>query len=105
MASATFKFDVKTPAAAALVADVFGKLKQVWDDQLTDDSVAQYAVALAARGSDQKKLLNNLQTVLGESAKEVVDWCVQQFDAMLLRSISCSSSALPRNPVAGCSRL
>lgn len=104
MASSSIKFDVNTPAAKKLVDQVFAKLKevgvcfrssrqpiglsgalltyegfgmQVWDPSVEDPSVAQYCVALVARGLDKKKLTSNMKTMLGESATAaLLDWCV-----------------------------
>ena len=45
------------------------------DPAITDDAVAQYTVALVARGTERKKLQSNLSSVLGEeTTKELLDW-------------------------------
>jgi hypothetical protein len=77
MSSSGFRFDPNTPAAKQLVAKVFGKVREIWDPTLADDSLAQYTVALLAKGSDRKKLFTSLKTLLGEDASNaLLDWCV-----------------------------
>jgi hypothetical protein len=45
------------------------------DSSLQDDSIAQYAVALAAKGPDRKKLESNLSSILGPTtAADLCEW-------------------------------
>ncbi|GAX78155.1 hypothetical protein CEUSTIGMA_g5597.t1 [Chlamydomonas eustigma] len=78
MATVAVKFDLKSPAAQKLQAAVFEKIKEIWDSTLQDDAVAQYAVALASRGSDRKKLETSLGSMLGENtAKDLCEWLMK----------------------------
>jgi hypothetical protein len=73
---ATYKFNASSARAAQLVAEVFTKIKEIWDPDITDDSVAQFAVALVAKGYDRRKLTSNLTPLLGEGAASMLlDWC------------------------------
>ena len=71
------KLDLASPAAKKLQVEVFGKIKELWGNvELTDDAVAQYTVALVARGSDRAKMHSNLQGVLGspDTTEKLLDW-------------------------------
>ena len=74
----SFRFDPGTPPAKRLVQEVLKKLQEIWDAELTDDAIALYSVALCARGTDHKKLLNQLSSVLPEQAitEQLVEWWV-----------------------------
>ncbi len=74
------KFDADGPAARKLAALAFGKLRECWDPELQEDAVAQYAVALVARGWERKKVFATLlQLMADESATDqLLDWCAQQ---------------------------
>eukprot|EP00983_Pelagomonas_calceolata_P046852 1140357-Pelagomonas_calceolata.AAC.1 len=73
--SSSIKFNINSPAAEELVLLVHEKLKEVWESQLEDYAVAQYAVGLVSRGQDRKKIANNLTGVLPEDAKTLLlDW-------------------------------
>ena len=77
MASSGIKFNTSTPAAKKLLALVFDKLKEVFDPTLADDAIAQYVLAVAARGSDKKKMLAQIKTILGPDAStQLLDWWV-----------------------------
>lgn len=75
MSSTAVKFDASSPAAKKLVDDCFSKLKQIWNPDLKDTSVAEYAVACVAKGRNKEKTLANLQPVFGsDAAEEVLGW-------------------------------
>ena len=45
------------------------------DSTIADDTVAQYAVALVSRGSDEKKIISGLEVIVGaDKAKELYEW-------------------------------
>ena len=77
--SAGFRFTLGTPAANTLVAETFVRIKELWDCNLTDDAVAQYAVALVSRNQERRKMQTQLKSVLGEGGGDAVsallDWC------------------------------
>lgn len=49
------------------------------DSSLKDDAIAEYAVALAAKGTERKKLESSLKGILGASTTaDFCDWCEGQ---------------------------
>jgi len=71
------RFSVDSEAAAKLCRLTFSKLQEVWAPDLEESAVAEYAVALVARGQERKKVHSQLKGVLGEEATvALLDWWV-----------------------------
>eukprot|EP00197_Chlamydomonas_leiostraca_P004414 CAMPEP_0202877182 /NCGR_PEP_ID=MMETSP1391-20130828/30233_1 /ASSEMBLY_ACC=CAM_ASM_000867 /TAXON_ID=1034604 /ORGANISM="Chlamydomonas leiostraca, Strain SAG 11-49" /LENGTH=454 /DNA_ID=CAMNT_0049559165 /DNA_START=61 /DNA_END=1422 /DNA_ORIENTATION=+ len=99
MAGTAIKFDTNTAAAKTLVQDCFKKLKQIWNPDLQDTSVAEYAVACVAKGRSKDKTLTNLQPVFGqEAAPEVLNWLLGTVKARRTELTTAAPAPKPAQP-------
>ena len=64
------------PTGARRLKDViFKSIKDLWDENLSDDAVAEFTLALLGRGADRKRIHSNLNSVLGEDVtNSFLDW-------------------------------